>query len=117
MKKLSALILVFLLTLGIVPAMAEAPAIDARVVRINEYGHANLDITEAEFARAGFELGDIVTVTCGSYLGDMPVFNGYYVDRGSCMLRVAPNKGDICLCINYGNFSEAAGVGMIAINV
>ena len=30
---------------------------------------------------------DIVTVTCGSYIGDMPVFNGYYADRGSCMLK------------------------------
>ena len=111
MKKFSVLILVFLLTLSIVSAMAEVPTIDAKVARINEYGHAELDITEEEFARAGFELGDIVTVTCGSYIGDMPVFNGYYVDRGSCMLRVAPNKGGISLCINYGNFSEAAGIG------
>ena len=112
MKKLSALILVFLLILCIVPAMAEVPTVDAKVTRINKYGHAQLDITEAEFTRAGFDLGDIVTVTCGSYIGDMPVFNGYYVDRGSFMLRVAPNSGVISLCVNYGNFSEAAGIGV-----
>lgn len=111
MKKMIALFLVFLLTLSVVPAMAEGPAMDARVVGINEYGHAKLDITEADFSRAGFDLGDIVTVTCGSYIGDVPVFNGYYVDRGGCMMRVDPHEDDISLCINYGNFSEAAGVG------
>ena len=111
MKKSIPLFLVLLLTLSVVLAMVEGPAIDARVVGINEYGHATLDITEADFSRAGFDLGDIVTVTCGSYSGDMPVFNGYYVDRGGCMIRIDPHKGDISLCINYGNFSEAAGVG------
>jgi len=112
MKKHIARILVFLLSLYMVPAMAEAAAIDAQVVGISEYGHAKLDITEADFNGAGFDLGDIVTVTCGNYTGDMPVFNGYYVDRGSCMLRIDPHDGDISLCVNYGNFSEMAGIGV-----
>lgn len=111
MKKHIALILVLLLSLCMLPTMAEVPAIGAKVVEINEYGHARLDITEADFNRAGFDLGDIVTVTCGSYTGDMPVFNGYYADRGDCMLRVNPHYADIYLCVNYGNFSEMAGVG------
>ena len=111
MKKHIAIILAFLLTVMTASGIAEATAIDATVVRINEYGHARLDITEADFSKAGFDLGDIVTVTCGSYVGDMPVFNGYYVDRGNCMLRVDPNEGDINLCVNYGDFSETAGVG------
>ena len=111
MKKHIARILVFLLSLCIVPAMAEAANIDAQVVEINEYGHAKLDITEADFTGAGFDLGDIVTVTCGSYTGDIPVFNGYYADRGSCMLRVNPRNAEISLCVNYGNFSVMAGIG------
>ena len=110
-KKHIALILVFLLSLCRVPTMAEANTISASIVGIDKYGHAQLDITKAEFTRAGFDLGDIVTVTCGSFTGDMPIFNGYYVDRGSCMLRVHPYKDEISLCINYGNFSEMAGVG------
>ena len=112
MKKQIALILVFLLSLCMVPTMAEAAAIDARVVEINEYGHAQLDITKADFTGAGFDLGDIVTVTCGSYIGDMPVFDGYYVDRGSCMLRINPRDGGVSLCVNYGNFSEMTGIGV-----
>ena len=110
-KKHIALILVFLLSLCRVPTMAEAATIDARVIGIDKYGQAQLDISEADFTGAGFDLGDIVTVTCGGFTGDMPVFNGYYVDRGSCMLRVHPYKDEISLCINYGNFSEMAGVG------
>jgi len=109
-KRFLCAVLVFLLALGAVPAMAEAAAIRCKVVRINEYGHAKLDITEADFRKAGFELGDIVTVTGGSYTGVMPVFNGYYADRGGFMLRIDPNDGDIGLCINYGNFSEATGI-------
>lgn len=111
MKKHIACFLVFLLVLWMVPTMAEVAAMDAKVVGINEYGHAKLDITEADFTGAGFDLGDIVTVTCGSYTGDLPVFNGYYVDRGDCMMRIDPHDGDISLCVNYGNFAEMAGVG------
>lgn len=110
MKRRITWILVFLLSLGMLPSMAEVPTIDAKVVRINEYGHAKLDITEADFTRAGFELGDIVTVTCGGYTGDMPVFNGYYAEHGDYMLRIDPQEGDIGLCINYGDFTEATGV-------
>ena len=110
MKKHIVLILAFLLFIMTGSGTAEAASIDATVVQINKYGHARLDITEADFTRAGFDLGDIVTVTCGSYVADMPVFNGYYADRGDCMLRVDPNNGSISLCVNYGSFSETAGV-------
>ena len=112
MKKLVVLILAFLLSVCMAPTMAEATTIDARVFGIDEYGQAQLDITEADFTKAGFDLGDIVTVTCGNYIGDMPVFNGYYADRGCCMLRVNTYNDVISLCINYGNFSEMADVGV-----
>lgn len=111
MEKIIALILVFLLTFCIAPALAENITIGAKVAEIDKYGQAQLDISKADFTGAGFDLGDIVTVTCGSYIGDMPVFDGYYADRGSCMLRINPYEDKISLCINYGNFSETAGVG------
>ena len=110
-KKHIAFFLAFLLSVLLVSGTAEVPAIGAVAVQINEYGEAKLDITEADFIGAGFSLGDIVTVTCGNYTGDMPVFNGYYADRGECMLLVHPYKGDISLCINYGSFSELTGIG------
>ena len=112
MKRRVALILVFLLSLCMIPTEAEVNTIGAKVVEVNQYGHAKLDIAETDLTSAGFDLGDIVTVTCGSYTGDMPVFNGYYVDRGSCMLRINPRDGGVSLCVNYGNFSEMTGIGV-----
>lgn len=111
MKKSLAAILAFLLALARVPVVAEAPAISCKVAEINEYGHARLDITKEEFDKAGFALGDIVTVTAGSYTGDMPCFNGYYVDREAPMVHVNPYLGSITLCVNYGSFVDLSGVG------
>ena len=70
-----------------------------------------MDITKEAFQSAGFDAGDIVTVTAGGYSGDMPVFTGYYVDRGDFMLRLSLNKTEIALCVNYGSFAETTGVG------
>lgn len=112
MKKYLALILVFLMASGTLPAMAAAdPAIHGKVIEIDAYGQAVLNINKEDFKKAGFDLGDIVTVTCGSYTASMPCFSGYYADRGEYMLRVNPYVPNISLCINYGSFSEMAGVG------
>jgi len=110
MKKYLLFILAFLLALGMLPVMAEAVAISGVVAAIDQYGFAQLDITNEDFQKAGFAPGDIVTVTAGSYTGDMPCFNGYYVDRGSCMLRINPYQAGITLCVNYGSFVELTGV-------
>ncbi len=111
LKKLS-----FLLALAmILTACAfaeEQPTVTGHVIDIEKYGHARLDTTVEEFLSAGFELGDIVTVTAGTYSGDMPFFNGYYVDSGEYMLRAYPGHENIAVCINYGKFAETAGIGV-----
>ena len=86
------------------------PTVTGTVAAIEKYGHASLDITIEAFTKAGFELGDIVTVTAGSYSGDMPYFDGYYVDNGEYMVRAYPGHETIAVCINYGKFNEVAGV-------
>lgn len=82
------------------------------VTQVEKYGHALLDITIADFEARGFELGDVVTVTAGSYTGEMPFFDGYYVDTGDYMLRAYPGHTNIAVCINYGKFCETAGIGV-----
>jgi protein tyrosine/serine phosphatase len=111
MKKLFATILAFLLFLAQVPVIAEPSAINCKVAEINTYGHAVLDITDEDFYKAGFALGDIVTVTAGSYTGDMPCFNGYYVDREATLVYINPFVGSITLGVNYGSFVNLSGVG------
>ncbi len=83
MKKYLALILILLMAFGTFPVEASADAaVHGKVAEIDTYGQALLDITKEDFKKAGFDPGDIVTVTCGSYTGSMPCFTGYYADRG-----------------------------------
>ena len=112
MKRLFFIALTLLLALAAGTATAEEVSVTGHVAEIEKYGHARLDITIADFNGAGFALGDIVTVTAGDFTGDMPYLNGYYVDRGEPMLRAYPGHTNIALCVNYGKFAEAAGVGV-----
>ena len=109
MKRLLALILSLCLAAALAGA-EEAPAVTARVLEVEKYGHALLDMTIEDFEAAGFALGDVVTVAAGSFEGDMPYLNGYYVDRGETLLRAYPGQTNIAVCINYGKFAETAGV-------
>lgn len=88
------------------------PSVTGRVMEIEKYGHALLDVSIADFHAAGFALGDVVTVRAGSYTGDMPYFDGYYVDHGGFMVRAYPGHENIAVCINYGKFAETAGIGI-----
>ena len=88
----------------------DGQVIKGKVEQIEKYGHARLDISIDDFNNAGFALGDIVTVSAGSYEGDMPYINGYYVERGEYMLRAFPGDSTIAVCINYGKFAETAGI-------
>ena len=112
MKRMFALMMCLLMMCGLVPSVAEEISLTGKVTEIEQYGHVQLDITIEDFSNAGFELGDIVTVKAGSFEGDVPCLNGYYVDRGECMVRAYPGRDEIAVCINYGKFAETAGVGV-----
>ena len=91
----------------------EAPEPMSGAVReIEKYGHAVLDISIANFEKAGFALGDTVDVVFdnGYTLSGIPYFNGYYVDKGEAMLRAYPGDTYLAVCINYGKLNETAGV-------
>ncbi|MBQ3762030.1 MAG: tyrosine-protein phosphatase [Clostridia bacterium] len=112
MKKLLSLLLCLTFALLCVPSVGEELRVTGKVTEVEKYGHALLDVTIEDFNALGFELGDIVTVKAGTYEGDMPYFNGYYVDRGEYMLRAYPGHTCIAVCINYGKFAETAGIGV-----
>ena len=113
MKRLLSMLLCLCLLLSCAAlAETDAPQATGHVIEIEKYGHALLDITIEAFDAAGFALGDIVTVSAGTYTGDMPYFNGYYVDRGEYMVRAYPGHTNIAVCINYGKFAETAGVNV-----
>jgi len=112
-KKLCSLLLLCTLLFSLMaPAAVAETSVTGKVTEIEKYGHALLDVTIEDFNNAGFALGDIVTVTAGTYAGDMPYFNGYYVDKGDYMVRAYPGHTCIAVCINYGKFAETAGIGV-----
>ena len=108
-RKMLAL-LSLLLVLPVLCLAEDVPSVTGKVLEIEKYGHALLDITIEDFNAAGFDLGDIITVTAGNYTGNMPYFNGYYVDRDEYMVRAYPGQTYIAVCINYGRFADTAGV-------
>ena len=108
-RKMLAL-LSLLLVLPVLCLAEDVPSVTGKVLEIEKYGHALLDITIEDFNAAGFDLGDIITVTAGNYTGDVPYFNGYYVDRDEYMVRAYPGQTYIAVCINYGRFADTAGV-------
>lgn len=112
MKKLVSLLLCLVMALSALPVCAESITVTGKVTEVEKYGHALLDVTIVDFLAAGFTLGDVVTVTAGTFEGDMPFFNGYYVDKGGYMVRAYPSHEYIAVCINYGKFAETAGIGV-----
>ena len=90
----------------------EAVRVTGKVTEVEKYGHALLDISIEDFSKAGFALGDVVTVAAGSYNDSIPYFDGYYVDNGGYMVRAYPGHTYIAVCINYGKFAETAGIGI-----
>ncbi len=112
MKKLLSLMVCIALLLCALPAFAEEISVTGKVTEVEKYGHALLDVTIEDFTKLGFELGDVVTVKAGTFEGDMPYFNGYYVEKGEYMLRAYPGHTCIAVCINYGKFAETAGIGV-----
>ena len=113
MKSISKKLLSFIILASLLQAMAiigSCAEVTSSVQEINKYGNVVLDISIEEFESSGFSLGDVVTVEAGSYTGDMPYLNGYYVDRGEYLVCAYPGNKNIAVCINYGKFKEAAGV-------
>ena len=72
---------------------------------INKYGNVTIDMDEQAFRDAGFEEGDIVTVTIGEKTIDMPFVTDYQdVKRGEPLL--VPAEGKLAMWISMGSFAE-----------
>ena len=86
--------------------------VQARVIEIEKYGHAVLDVTTAELIAVGYELGDVVCVRLGTCESTMPFFDGYYSNPQSLLLRGSASEDYVAVCINYGDFSDANDVSV-----
>lgn len=82
----------------------EATPVSGKATAISKYGNVTTDITVKAFEEAGFEVGDIVTVTIGETTVQAPYGTGYSnVDNGKEI--IVPDGDYIAVAINMGNFA------------
>ena len=116
------LAVLLLLTGAMASTLAEAAAaLDtaeetfATVIEIQKYGNLILSIPGSELLALGFDYGDIVDVTIGGRVYEMPVGSGFNdVDQGSMICRVVvkayPAEDYTVLAINMGDMATATGI-------
>ena len=110
MKRAMSLLLVMILALSLaLPAAAaedtaEYAKLEGGVTEIQKYGNIVLSIPSADLLEAGYEYGDLLTVTVNETDHEMPFCTNYSdVDVGSLVLR--DNEGVLIAAINMGDFA------------
>ncbi len=108
MKKATSLLLALILAFSLaLPAAAEEAGYDVLeggVTEIQKYGNIILDIASQDLLDAGYEYGDMLTVTVNDTDHEMPLCTNYSdVDTGSLVLRDA--EGVLIAAINMGDFA------------
>ena len=82
--------------------------LETSVAVVDKYGNLTLEMSEFALLGAGYEVGDIVTVTVGTFSYDTPIGTAYSdVDKGNYVVRLT--KGSVILAINYGNLAKTSG--------
>ncbi len=86
----------------------ELQSLQSSVAVVDKYGNLTLEISEETLLGAGYEVGDVVTITVGDLSYESPIGTAYSdVDKGNHVVRLT--KGYVILAINYGNLAKASG--------
>lgn len=89
----------------------DEPMLQGIISMYNEYDGAMLDFTEADMEKAGFTLGDLISITIDSKTFDVPYYNGYYTQNGEYLLVAYPSYPSICFTAsNTGLPKELIGL-------
>lgn len=114
MKRSLSLVLVTMMILSMVvtvSAVEDLPLLNGVVVEVQKYGNLTLDIAPSAFYDAGYELGDVLEITVGDNVLEVPFVTSYSdVDTGSLLVRDDMDKDIVVVAINMGNFSTTYGV-------
>jgi protein tyrosine/serine phosphatase len=77
-----------------------------KIISYNEFGAAMLDFTEADMMKAGFTLGDIISITVDDNEIVMPYYDGYYTRNGEYLCVAYPTYPSICFTANNVGLPE-----------
>ena len=76
------------------------PILKGKISSYNEFGAAILDFTETDMAKAGFSLGDVISITIDDKEIVMPYYDGYYTRNGEYLCVAYPTYPSICFTAN-----------------
>ena len=76
------------------------PMLKGKISSYNEFGAAMLDFTETDLAKAGFQLGDVISITIGDKEIIMPYYDGFYTRNGEYLCVAYPTYPSICFTAN-----------------
>ena len=82
------------------------PTLEGKIVSYNEFGAAMLDFTETDMTKAGFTLGDVVSITVDGKEIVMPYYDGYYTRNGEYLCVAYPTYQSICFTANNVGLPE-----------
>ena len=71
-----------------------------KISSYNEFGAAMLDFTEEDMEKAGFNLGDVISITIDDREIVMPYYDGYYTRNGEYLCVAYPTYPSICFTAN-----------------
>lgn len=119
MKQSKKLISLFLVLVMVLSLSATALAQDnyaevvGTVTEIQKYGNLTMDIEPKVLYDAGYELGDILKVTIGDTVLEIPFCTSYSdVDTGSLVVRDDQKGNLLVVAINMGNFATTYNVSV-----
>ncbi len=82
------------------------PTLNGRIMSYNEYGAAMLDIKEEDMTKAGFTLGDVISITIDDKEIVMPYYDGFYTRNGEYLCVAYPTYPSICFTANNTGLPE-----------
>ena len=72
----------------------------------NEYDGAMLNLTKADMDKAGFSLGDLISIAVDNKIFDIPYYDGYYTRSGELLLVAYPSYPSICFTASSTGLPE-----------
>ena len=78
----------------------DIPMLKSVISSYDEFGSALLDVTEADMSKAGFSLGDIISITIDDKVIVMPYYDGFYNKNGEYLCVAYPSYPSICFTAN-----------------
>ena len=76
------------------------PVLEGKVVSYNEFGAAMVSMTAADMTRAGFTLGDVLSITLAGKEFTVPYYDGFYSPTGEYLFVAYPSYPSICFTAN-----------------